>query len=237
MHDSGKATYISIAWPETLVIKEGKWYDHPMTWIGVIKNNYYKVGHAAMIIIEHDTGEAHYFDFGRYHTPIKHGRVRNKISDPHLAVREKAAFSSDGSVLNLPEILKEVAANRNTHGDGRMLASVYTGLRFDLLWEKAITIQNRDAVPYGPFVIGGSMCSRFVAQVARAADVSTFTGLLLALPYTVSPTPVSNIRVISNHPFYYEVNEGRVTEKRQLFGKMWSRKIEEQQESSVEIAY
>ncbi len=59
---------MSLAWPETKVAMEGKWYDEPMKWIGVIKNGKYNAGHAAFLLINHTNSEIYYFDYGRYHT-------------------------------------------------------------------------------------------------------------------------------------------------------------------------
>ena len=73
------ATIIVLAWPDTKVVHEGKWYDIPMRWIGAIKDGHYKAGHAAFLLINNKSGDIQYFDFGRYHTPLKFGRVRSKI--------------------------------------------------------------------------------------------------------------------------------------------------------------
>ncbi len=102
MYNSG--TIITLAWPDTKVIREGKWYDIPMKWIGAIKNDYYTAGHAAFLLINNYSGEVHYFDFGRYHTPIKHGRVRDKITDPDVEIKLKAVMQNE-RIINLEEIL------------------------------------------------------------------------------------------------------------------------------------
>ena len=33
---------IVLAWPETLCKKAGAWYDYPLKWASINKNNYYK---------------------------------------------------------------------------------------------------------------------------------------------------------------------------------------------------
>ncbi len=63
------ATIIALAWPDTKVIHEGKWYDTPMKWLGILKDGYYSAGHAAFLLVNHNNNDVHYFDFGRYQTP------------------------------------------------------------------------------------------------------------------------------------------------------------------------
>ncbi len=55
---------------------EGGWYDQITRWLGINKNNYYRAGHAAIVLIEKDGEMCHCFDFGRYHAPFQHGRAR-----------------------------------------------------------------------------------------------------------------------------------------------------------------
>ena len=69
------ASFIPLAWPETMVVSEGKWYDHPMKWLGFVKNGHYSAGHAAFLTVGHVNGDVNYYDFGRYQTPKQHGRV------------------------------------------------------------------------------------------------------------------------------------------------------------------
>ena len=66
---------ISLAWPQTWCKQSGSWYDSTMKLVGINKNSFYKVGHAAVILVESATGKCHYFDFGRYHAPYGYGRV------------------------------------------------------------------------------------------------------------------------------------------------------------------
>ena len=62
---------IAIAWPETWCKQSGAWWDNFLNWLGISKNNYFKVGHAALVLIDDKTNKCHYFDFGRYHTPFE----------------------------------------------------------------------------------------------------------------------------------------------------------------------
>lgn len=214
MHDSG--TIIALAWPDTKVVKEGKWYDYPMEWIGAIKNNYYNAGHAAFLLINNNTGETHYFDFGRYHTPLMHGRVRDKITDPDIALKHQAIIENR-ELINIEEILLERFNNKACHGDGRLTASIVKNINYNKAYDKVKEIQNREAIPYGPFKIKGSTCSRLVVQVVYAATNNWLTKLLIKIPYTVSATPRSNNKVLNDCSYFYEVVEGDIFVRKSKF--------------------
>ncbi len=42
---------IALAWPQTYCKQPGAWYDPITLLLGINKNNYYKVGHAALVLI------------------------------------------------------------------------------------------------------------------------------------------------------------------------------------------
>jgi len=48
---------VNIAWPDTKVRKTNAPYDGPMTIVGLCKDGYYKVGHAALLLIDYRTTE------------------------------------------------------------------------------------------------------------------------------------------------------------------------------------
>lgn len=215
---------IVLAWPDTPVVSEGKWYDVPMRWIGVLQGRHYKAGHSAAILVNHRSGDLQYFDFGRYHTPRQTGRVRDQFTDPDVTIATKAIISTENETLNLEDIILEVASNPSTHGKGRMLASVYTGIDFRSAAKKAKNMQDQDAISYGPFVYKGTNCSRFVAVLAKAGKPGWLVKLALSVPYTTTPTPVSNIRIISNAGQYYEV-EGRTVLRKYRIMKRLANKL------------
>lgn len=195
MHDG---IAIALAWPETLCKEPGSWYDKPMSWLGINKNNYYKVGHSAVILIEKETGTCHYYDFGRYHTPYKSGRVRSAYTDHDLKIFCKATINTSGKIENYNEILLEVYNNASCHGTGQLFAS-YCDIDFKLAQEKAIHMQLKSPIKYGPFLPFGTNCSRFVNTVLLAGKPKWFYQLVLAYPKTVSPTPLLNVMALSNH--------------------------------------
>ncbi|NOZ35863.1 MAG: hypothetical protein GXO80_11265 [Chlorobi bacterium] len=109
---------IILAWPQTPVSSVGMWYDAVPKLLGLLKNGYYKAGHAAAILVNHQTKKLHYFDFGRYHMPQKFGRVRNEQTDPQLKINLKANLSDSNKLLNINEILQFVNSNKECHGEG-----------------------------------------------------------------------------------------------------------------------
>ncbi len=198
---------IILAWPQTKVKKAGAWYDKPASWFGLCKNNYYEVGHSACILVNHTTGETNYFDFGRYQTPKGMGRVRDKVTDPELTLQNYASIRS-GMIINTDEILLEIAANKSNHGTGKMIASVYNGLNYNEMYTTAKRMQANDSMHYGPFDVRGTNCARFVANVMQSGKPDLLARLFINYPYTISPTPVTNVKIGSNQPYYYTVEDG-----------------------------
>ena len=207
---SNTGTIIALAWPDTKVIHEGKWYDEPMRWIGAInKDGYYSAGHAAFLLINNATGAIDYFDFGRYQTPMKYGRVRSKLTDPDIEMKHQTVIKN-GTILNLDEILIERYQNKACHGNGRLTASIVKNIDYQKAYQKATEMQARDAIYYGPFEFGGTTCSRFVAQTVLKSTSNWFTKFLIIFPYTISATPRSNNKVLNDCSHYFEVNDGKV---------------------------
>lgn len=212
------ATIIALAWPDTKVIHEGKWYDEPMRWVGAIKNGYYNAGHAAFLLINNFTGDIEYFDFGRYQTPTKYGRVRSKMTDPDISMKHKALISH-GVILNLEEILLERFNNKACHGYGRLTAAIVKDVAYDKALAKVIKMQNREVIYYGPFEFKGTTCSRFVAKIVLFSKKDWVTKLMIIFPYTISATPRSNNKVLNDCCHFYEIINGETFLRKSKFYK------------------
>lgn len=189
---------IALAWPETLCKQAGAWYDKPLKWLGINKSNYYKVGHAAIVLINNENGDCHYFDFGRYHSPYQHGRVRSAYTDHDLEMKTKAIVLDNGKLKNYNEILLELFCNESCHGSGKLHAS-YCHVNFQHAYNKANEMQSVSPIPYGPFLPNGTNCSRFVNTIILAGRPEWFYRLVLASPKTLSPTPIGNVKALSNY--------------------------------------
>ena len=186
---------IAIAWPETLCKQAGAWYDGMMSFLKISQNNYYKVGHAAIVLIPQNGEECHYFDFGRYHSPFGHGRVRDAETDHDLAIKTTPKIEGN-SLINFEEILTELLNNPACHGTGKIYAS-YCTINFDKTYQKAKKMQELSPFKYGPFLPKGTNCSRFVRTVVLAGNPSFKHLLKLKTPYSFSPTPKTNVDALT----------------------------------------
>ncbi len=189
---------IAIAWPETWCKQSGAWYDVFINRIGISKHHYYKVGHAALVLVNDKTGRCQYFDFGRYHTPFQHGRARSEKTDDGLKVKTVAKISADNKqILNFEEILTELQQNPECHGEGNIHAS-YDRINFEKALAKAGEMQQRSPIKYGPFRYGGSNCSRFVNTVIMAGKPSRLASFKLNFLVPLTPTPLNNVHSFPN---------------------------------------
>lgn len=190
-----KGIAIVLSWPETCCKQAGAWYDPLMSLVGINKNGYYKVGHAAIVLIQKETGDCLYFDFGRYHTPVGYGRVRSACTDHDLAVLTQARFDDDGCLINEAAILQEIYHNRSCHGDGYML-SCQTIIDYNQSIMAVQKLQNKVFLRYGPFVWRGTNCSRFVVHVLLRSEISLGLKMRLIFQPSISPSPKGNIMAI-----------------------------------------
>jgi hypothetical protein len=184
---------ILLAWPQTWCKQPGSWYDNLMAYFGVNKNHYYAVGHAAVVLVEGKTGRCYYFDFGRYHAPYQFGRARGALTDPELEIRQTAKFDQNGEIVNLDYILEELSKKEACHGQGKLFASVCQ-IIFNKAYQKALEMQELSPLPYGPFTINGSNCSRFVNEVVKAGQPKISIYLKLNFPKSITPTPLGNVK-------------------------------------------
>jgi len=206
---------IILAWPETPVSAVGMWYDKIPKLLGILKDGYYKAGHAAAVLVNSQTKELKYFDFGRYHMPQKFGRVRDEKSDPHLKIPFSADLSDDNEILNINKILLWLNANKECHGKGILYASVLENVSYNRAYNFAKKMQNSDAVDYGPYDLKGSNCSRFIASLAKNSKPKRNILIRLSLPLLFTPMPKGN--VIACNSEYYSVEEKEIKKNHTRF--------------------
>lgn len=200
--------FVALSWPDTKIPKASSWYDGLMTVMGICKNGYYHVGHAALLLIDYRNGDVMYFDFGRYHTPLGYGRVRDVQSDPELEVKTKAIVE-EGKIINIKDILLEIDNNKSTHGDGKLVSAITSDIDFDLASASAKSIQGREAVPYGPFQPFGTNCSRFVANIYRSGFTSYLKKRRISNWYLYFHTPTSNVIYTHRKENVFIVEQGK----------------------------
>ena len=196
MNSNGFA--IAIAWPATLCKQAGSWYDRLLINTKFNKNGYYKVGHAAVVLVNPNTKECFYYDFGRYHAPHGKGRVRSAFTDHDLTIKTKAILSENrDQIENLDFILEELLLNASCHGTGDLHAST-TQINFLKATQYAQKLQDKDFIPYGPFVFNGTNCSRFVNNIIKTGKPKLQTQIKLNLPPMLTPTPTWNIKALEH---------------------------------------
>ena len=186
---------IALAWPETKCKQAGAWYDGLMRLLRVNRGGYYKVGHAALVLISDEEDRCHYFDFGRYHTPHGHGRVRSALTDHNLEIVTEPQINGT-TLVNAREILEELFVNPAVHGDGPIHGAV-TRVDFHVAFERVAKLQEKDSIPYGPFLRGGVNCSRFVNTILLAGRAKPIELAKLLAPYRVTPSPMGNLRALN----------------------------------------
>lgn len=185
---------VLLAWPETYCKQAGAWYDPLMQMVGVNHAGYYKVGHAAIVMISKESGVCHYFDFGRYHSPNGYGRVRNQETDHELALSSRISFDSNGEPTNLQDVLDELEGKEACHGEGQLHAGLVS-INFNSAYSKAKEMQDKEFIPYGPFTLNGSNCSRFVQVCAISGMSFSLNRLGLKYPLMLTPTPKWNATI------------------------------------------
>ena len=95
---------LTLAYPETIVSHAEEWYSPYLKYFGIGNDNLVRAGHAALVLINRQTGVLEYHDFGRYITPEPSGRVRGRETDFELHFPLQANFL-DGEIINLNEIV------------------------------------------------------------------------------------------------------------------------------------
>ena len=184
---------IALAWPETRCKQTGAWYDMPAELLGISKNHYYKVGHSAIVLVDPETQQCHYFDFGRYHAPKGYGRVRDEVTDHDLKIHTKADLSESLELRNYQDIIDEIQSNPSCHGDGQLFAGL-AQINFEKAFKRCKFLQNQAIIEYGPFVTNGTNCSRFVRSVLFNSVSSKRLKFKLTFTRTLSPTPIGIVK-------------------------------------------
>lgn len=184
---------IAIAWPETYCRQSDIWYDVPLNFLGLGTHKYYRAGHAALVLVDSLNKKCHYFDFGRYHTPLRFGRVRSAKTDDGLIMKTSPVISDSGDKIeNFKEIVTELQLNHECHGEGKLHAS-YGRIKFQKAYAKAKALQDISPIPYDPFKNNGTNCSRFVNSCIVAGEPKWFSKFRLKYLIPLTPTTLNNV--------------------------------------------
>ncbi len=203
--------FITLAWPDCFARSYGGYLDKAMGFIGAGTQSRFKVGHAALVLIEKQTGIIEYFDFGRYMTPEFKARVRGQNTDPDVAISLKAQFDKTGKLSNLEDILIFLESIPEvTHGEGRMLASASDEIDYAKAKEHILAVQSRGSVRYGPFTLRGTNCSRFVRDAFLAGTYNRRLWLRNRFPILGTPLTVGNVVNSTPSGEMWIVEQGKV---------------------------
>ncbi|GAA4108558.1 hypothetical protein GCM10022393_04780 [Aquimarina addita] len=208
MNYTGKI--ISLAFPDTFVrFSDEKYVNDLLQLVGLGKNGIIKAGHAALVLIENSTGNADYFDFGRYITPPGKGRVRSASTDVELKIPFKARFAEDGTLSNVKEFLLWLESHpEKTHGSGRLVASVCDYINYDKALSYVLDLQSRGSIPYSTFRKEGSNCSRIVTDTLLVSTDVAKIRIPLLRNKLFTPSPLGNVQKASMGTKIYQVENG-----------------------------
>lgn len=204
---------IVLAYPDTFVSVSDEWQCKFLPLVGLGTREYIKAGHAAMILIENESREARYFDFGRYVTPVGHGRVRGANTDAELEIPFKAKLGANGALINTEEFLLWLDASPDkTHGEGRLLASVCEIVNFELAEKYILELQKRGSIRYGAFSKSESNCSRFVTETILVSTKEKEIQKALRFNKLFTPSTVGNVEKAATSCTVFEVQNGLIND-------------------------
>lgn len=185
---------IPIAWPEKTAYGDEFWMAF-LKKCGIVKNLNFKVGHAAILLIEKKSGCVRYFDFGRYIAPRGYGRARSKDFDPRLEMNTRAVFGSAFAITNLKQILEELTGKEKaTHGGGKLLFVVCQRINFKKAMAYAANLVEKGPILYGALATNNNSCSRYVAQIlASGMRASDKRIRKIFYPECLKASPTSNV--------------------------------------------
>ena len=203
---------LTLAYPDTIVRISDEKLAPFLKYINVGCENYVRAGHAALVLIDIQSGNLEYFDFGRYTCPQGYGRVRGKITDNELDFPLTTNFKN-GQLINLNEILTFLATNpKLTHGEGKLVASVCTAINHREAKAFIMQLQSQDFVRYGALLKKGTNCSRFVTDTLIASITNKKKRKALCKSKRFTPSTIGNVVIANTEEKVFEVSEsGTIT--------------------------
>lgn len=198
---------VVIAYPETIVrIANDELISKVWPLFGIGGQQKVKAGHAALLLVSKETNKINYFDFGRYITSDKFGRVRSEETDNEVHIPFLAEHDNK-EIKNLDQVLLYLESQPDvTHGVGRMVASVNSEINYDQALSFILDLQSKGEVPYGAFKKNSSNCARFVTDTIINSTSNKKIRSQLKKSYVITPSPISNVlRGKSDHSRSLEI--------------------------------
>ncbi|WP_299208088.1 DUF6695 family protein [uncultured Dokdonia sp.] len=200
---------IVLAFPDTFVKMSDELMCKILPLVGLGTRTHIKAGHAALVLIENATGNALYYDFGRYVTPEGSGRVRGANTDAELEIPFKAIIKNN-ILENLDEFLLWLNAHpEKTHGSGRLVASLNEHVYFEKAYEYIEKLQEQGSIPYRAFGNLGSNCARFVTETILACTEERHIIKALKHNKKFTPSTVGNVEKSASDKVY-QVHNGAI---------------------------
>ncbi|WP_248723771.1 DUF6695 family protein [Seonamhaeicola sp. ML3] len=201
---------LTLAYPETIVMVADEWYSPFLRYIGIGKKDYLRAGHAALVLINKETGVLEYHDFGRYITPEPTGRVRGRNTDNELDFPLKAEIENN-EIKNLDEILEFLGTHpKLTHGEGKLVASVCNAIDYKKARVHISQMQDKHFIRYAAFIKDACNCARFVTDSLIAGLTDTVIKKRLVKSKWFTPSTVGNVVLADTQNKVYEVSESGV---------------------------
>ena len=173
---------ITLAWPKGKIYSPGGWYDKILG-----DTTKYRIGHTALVIVNSRTNKLHYFDFGRYHTPVGFGRVRDVETDPNLEIKTIAEIDIN-SIKNIEEIIHQI--NQSIGQEGPLFYKTLKNANFIKSFDFSKKKQNEGAIQFGIFSNSSLNCGRFVYSVIKKSNLKRFVIFKIVLYDILLRVPV-----------------------------------------------
>jgi hypothetical protein len=204
---------LTLAYPDTIVMVSEEWFSPFLRYIGVGKKNYLRAGHAALVLINKETGVLEYHDFGRYITPEPTGRVRGSDTDNELHFPVKAEIKNN-SIQNLDTLLSFLATHpKLTHGEGKLIASVCNAVNYNKARAHITAMQKKHFIRYAAFIKEACNCARFVTDTLIASVTNRSIKKNLEKSKWFTPSTVGNVLLADTEKYVYEVSEkGKISQ-------------------------
>lgn len=184
---------IILAYPEEFVSMIPAWYRKPLEWIGMVNHGKIAAGHAAMALVNKETGEVHYGDFGRYITSFGYGRTRMVDTDPDVHFDYRAEFK-DGEIVDKIGLFQHIYEHpEKTHGGDVMYVSLNQDVDFEKCFQFMNEMNKKGSIIYDPFGKGRSNCSRFVFDSILAGMTTEKAKRKLKRRNPLTSSPLGNV--------------------------------------------
>ena len=204
---------LTLAYPETIVMVSEEWFSPFLRFLGVGKKNYLRAGHAALVLINKETGILEYHDFGRYITPQPTGRVRGSDTDNELHFPLVAQIRND-EIANLNAILEFLATHpKLTHGDGKLVASVCNVVDYKMARMHITKMQENHFIRYAAFIKDACNCARFVTDTLIASVTDNTIKRNLENSKWFTPSTIGNVLLANTEIHAFEVSETGIISK------------------------